>query len=38
MSYRAWRMRRRQRQWRRLLSGLPHDVRAFIVMALRAGP
>lgn len=38
MSYRAWRARRRHRQWRRLLSGLPHDMRQFIVMVLRAEP
>lgn len=36
MSYRAWRTRRRQRQWRRLLSGLSHDVRALVVLALRS--
>ena len=32
MSYRAWRFRRRQRQWRRL----PQDMRQFIVLVLRS--
>jgi|GEM_PF-6007994 len=36
MSYRAWRARRRERQWRRLLAGLPHELRVFIVLVLRA--
>lgn len=36
MSYRAWRHRRRHRQWRRLLAALPPDMRVFIVMVLRA--
>lgn len=36
MSYRAWRNRRRVRQWRRVLAGLPQDVRLFVVMVLRA--
>lgn len=35
MSYRAWRARRRRRQWRRVLSGLPHDLRMLIMQVLR---
>lgn len=36
MSYRAWRNRRRVRQWRRVLAGLPHDLRVFVVLVMRA--
>jgi hypothetical protein len=35
MSYRAWRHRRRMRQFRRMLAGLPHELRVFITMTLR---
>lgn len=36
MSYRGWRERRQRRQWRRLLAGLPFEVRVFIIKVLRA--
>lgn len=36
MSYRAWRSRRRVRQWRRILAGLPHEVRVFVILVARA--
>jgi hypothetical protein len=36
MSYRAWRHRRQVRQWRRILAGLPHELRVFITMVLKA--